>query len=432
MKKINWLLASFLLLIIAASCSIGKKQPTEAIKGMDKPGHISGSQVKNETADELSTPVLESRFLDKDMTTTRVFIYVTAYKGQNPIELQEFVSRHQLNYVIYTDYGSRERLGYGNVRLDETNTTKSEDQIVISFDIKKPAGKESGVLLAELGELGTLKKTLNDLPIRFYNTRTADRLGIFKDSGTLTKKHYVSTNTPISVQSLTKETIPLTVFYYKHQFEPAASPMNTSPKSVGKELVVDSTFQINTNEVHAFTQNGLYYMVTDTSNREGLSLLVTDDRFPKVTNPEMLRGPVQYMSTNQEVKDLNNSESAKKALDKYWLSLANGNQDMARGVIRNYYSRVEEANRLFTTYKEGWKTDKGMIFIVLGNPDKVQRSKDREVWIYNQRGNANNINFTFNKRNNQFVEDHYELVRYAEYQPIWYPIVEAWRTGAIR
>ncbi|MFA7473774.1 MAG: GWxTD domain-containing protein, partial [Spirosomataceae bacterium] len=126
------------------------------------------------------------------------------------------------------------------------------------------------------------------------------------------------------------------------------------------------------------------------------------------------------------------ADDPKKALDRYWLSLMNGHQDLAKSVIRSFYTRVEEANRLFTTYKEGWKTDKGMIYIILGNPDKVQRSKDREVWVYNQRGNANNINFTFNKRPNQFVDNHYELVRYVEYQPIWYPIVEAWRTGTIR
>jgi GWxTD domain-containing protein len=163
-----------------------------------------------------------------------------------------------------------------------------------------------------------------------------------------------------------------------------------------------------------------------------LGVLVTNDRYPKLTYPEQLSGPIQYMSTNTEIKSIQSAEDAKKALDRYWLSLMNGHQDLARSVIKSFYTRVEEANRLFTTYKEGWKTDKGMIFIVLGNPDKVQRSKDREVWVYNQRGGANNINFTFNKRNNQFVDNHYELVRYVEYQPIWYPIVEAWRTGSIR
>jgi hypothetical protein len=105
---------------------------------------------------------------------------------------------------------------------------------------------------------------------------------------------------------------------------------------------------------------------------------------------------------------------------------------LAKRTISVFYNRVEEANRLFTSYKEGWKTDKGMIFIIMGPPDRVQRSKDREVWVFSQRANFSEINFTFNRRPNQFVDDYYELQRYVEYQPIWYPMVEAWRTGAVR
>ena len=66
----------------------------------------------------------------------------------------------------------------------------------------------------------------------------------------------------------------------------------------------------------------------------------------------------------------------------------------------------------------------------LGN--RVQRSREKEVWVYTRRGSQfSEINFTFNKRANQFVEDHYELSRFVEFQPIWYPAVEAWRTGEI-
>jgi len=157
-----------------------------------------------------------------------------------------------------------------------------------------------------------------------------------------------------------------------------------------------------------------------------------NERYPKMTHPDALLGPLLYMSTNTEINEIKKAEDYKKALDKYWLTLMNGNVALAQQSIRSFYGRVEEANQLFTTYKEGWKTDKGMIYIVLGPPDKVQRSKDREVWTFDQRGNAQNVNFTFNRRNNQFVDDHYELVRYAEYQPIWYPVVEAWRNGTIR
>jgi GWxTD domain-containing protein len=197
-------------------------------------------------------------------------------------------------------------------------------------------------------------------------------------------------------------------------------------------LTIDSSFTINTNETIQFQKEGLYNIFADTTQSEGLGLLVVNERFPKLTKPELLLEPLVYMSTNTEIGEIKKAQEFKKALDKYWLTLMNGNAPLAQQSIKSFYSRVEEANQLFTTYKEGWKTDKGMIFIVLGPPDKVQRSKDREVWTYDQRANAQNVNFTFNRRTNQFVDDHYELVRYAEYQPIWYPIVEAWRNGTIR
>ena len=41
-------------------------------------------------------------------------------------------------------------------------------------------------------------------------------------------------------------------------------------------------------------------------------------------------------------------------------------------------ARVTLANELFSSSAEGWQTDKGMIFIIMGPPDRVQRSKDRE------------------------------------------------------
>jgi GWxTD domain-containing protein len=206
--------------------------------------------------------------------------------------------------------------------------------------------------------------------------------------------------------------------------------MNARPAS--RSLKVDSTFTIRTDQPVNFEREGLYFFIQDTIQTEGIGFLVVNDRFPKMTFPQQLVSPLMYMSTNAEIKELQSAKDFKKSLDKYWLTLMAGNQDLARAMISNYYKRVEEANQLFTSYKEGWKTDKGMIYIILGNPDKVQRGKDREVWVYNQRASANNINFTFNRRTNQFVQDHYELVRYQEYQPIWYPLVESWRTGAIR
>jgi GWxTD domain-containing protein len=137
-----------------------------------------------------------------------------------------------------------------------------------------------------------------------------------------------------------------------------------------------------------------------------------------------------YVSTSAEANDLYTAREHKKALDRYWLGLPVGNNvTLAKRTIKSFYQRVESANRYFTSYKEGWKTDRGMIFIVMGLPAKISKNKDQEIWTYNRQGQYSEVNFTFNRRNNQFSENHYELLRYAEYQPIWYPAVESWRNG---
>src|SRR5690606_23458591 len=124
--------------------------------------------------------------------------------------------------------------------------------------------------------------------------------------------------------------LPLQVSFYDHTFEPAGSPMNTSPRSTARSLNVDSTFHVRSGESLSFAKEGLYYFSTDTSKSEGLGLLVTNDRYPKMTYPEQLIGPVQYMSTNTEIKNIQHADDPKKALDRYWLSLMNGHQDLAR------------------------------------------------------------------------------------------------------
>lgn len=425
--KTHYLLSGLLLAsVLFAGCSSSRN--TARV-----PESRSGSAATSLASEnELSLVGVRSKFLEKDSASMRVYLYVDALKSGSPIPAGEFANLYTLNYVIYSDYGTRDRLGYGNVPLSGSNVSQSGDQVVIQFDIKKP-DRDHGVLLSEISQTGTLKKVLNDLPVRFRDQRASDRYGVFNVNGELPlQRHYVNVGETVQIKNLKNDAERLYVYYYSHPFDPAGSPMNTVPRSVARTLTVDSLFTISAGQPISFNKEGLYYMLADTTKTEGLGLLVTDERYPKMTRPEELVEPLLYMSTNQEINELQTAQNHKKALDKYWLSLMNGNPDLARQVIKNYYKRVEDANRLFTSYKEGWKTDKGMIYIILGPPDKVQRSKDKEVWVYDQRANASNVNFTFNRRTNQFVDDHYELVRYVEYQPIWYPIVEAWRNGAIR
>ncbi|RDB05882.1 GWxTD domain-containing protein [Runella aurantiaca] len=385
--------------------------------------------------DDVTILGIKSKFLSKDTNSVAIFMRVDLSKPNNiPVRWKDFTDKFTLNYVLYPDFASRERLGYGNIPLNEQNVVQlSATKFMIRFDVKRPVNHATAVMLAEISEIGTTKKVLNDLAVRFNAPKLSDRFALFERTGQVVMlQNYVNVNDTLLIKDIKKTVKPLYVMRYNHDFEAASSPMNTTPRNAPRTLGIDTTFIINTSMPLTFKEEGLYYMTEDTTDATGIGLVVSNKRFPKMTRPVELVRPVMYMSQNQEINELLGTKDAKKSLDRYWLSLMNGNTDLAKRTISVFYNRVEEANRLFTTYKEGWKTDKGMIFIVMGPPDRVQRSKDREVWVYSQRANFSEINFTFNRRANQFVEDHYELQRYVEYQPIWYPMVEAWRTGAVR
>ena len=377
---------------------------------------------------------IKGKFLAIDSTSLRVYYSISARQpnGQPIRSTDDFAAHFLVNYVMYPDYNSRERLGYGNVQLMGQSLTVDGDFLLLSFDLKRPVNAVNAILLTEITETNSGKKALNDLSLRFKTTKMSDRFALFDKTGKPLLRNYVNATDTLIIRDVAGNSKPLYAFRYRHEFEAASSPMNTSPRPTPKTLAVDSSLAITANQPFQLPKEGLYFFLEDTTDTYGLGVVVADNRYPKITRPEKLIKPVMYMSTSSEINELNTSKDIKKSFDRYWLTLMSGNEDVARRAIRTYFGRVEEANRLFTTYKEGWKTDKGMIYIILGAPDRVQRSRDREVWVYNRRANVSEINFTFNRKPNQFVEDHYELVRYMEYQPIWYPIVEAWRTGAIR
>ncbi len=76
-----------------------------------------------------------------------------------------------------------------------------------------------------------------------------------------------------------------------------------------------ATFTINTNETIHFEKEGLYNIFADTTQSEGLGLLVVNERFPKITKPELLLGPLVYMSTNNGNQ---RNQKSRRIIKKHW------------------------------------------------------------------------------------------------------------------
>ncbi|MBW8049785.1 MAG: GWxTD domain-containing protein [Cytophagales bacterium] len=289
----------------------------------------------------------------------------------------------------------------------------------------------------------------NKFSDRFYLFDKTGKYPLFKDyinpADTIQiSESSIPDSVPQSGSPIRSDRQPVTslyIYHYDHNFKPALPPMARDRDHSGssKTLKIDTVYTVHSNSLLMFPKKGLYFVQQDTNGNDGFSFLVLDGKYPKATKVKDLIEQLIYITTKEERKRLINSKHPKLALDDFWIDIAR-NENYARRLIKLYYNRVEFANRNFTSYKEGWKTDRGMIYIIYGRPEEVYKFDDKEKWIYSRyvinqwdaRPFHEELSFTFVHKANIFSGNHYELIRYPSYQREWYSEVEQWRKGMLR
>lgn len=222
----------------------------------------------------------------------------------------------------------------------------------------------------------------------------------------------------------------LKCFFYGDSF-PIPSPPYALENIVSQKLNPDSVFEVNLSDNNSTFRistpiPGIYFITADPDMKKGFTLLCTEQNFPEVNSHEAMMNPIRYISTQKEFKNIVESENKVAAIEAFWLKIGT-QEERTRNLIRNYYSRVMIANRLFTSYSEGWQTDRGMIYIVFGAPNIVYRTDDSESWIYGEENNFFSITFSFKKIENKFSNNDYSLQRAPVYKDNWFRAVDIWR-----
>ena len=217
-------------------------------------------------------------------------------------------------------------------------------------------------------------------------------------------------------------------FFYPGPFAVPFPPMETRLADVAKEVVVENRGDFLANIPKTLTDEGYYFFQSDSTASTGLLLRTVHEAFPKVKDWNEMVEMTTYISTKKEHENLLLAQDKKKALDAYWLNLTR-NEEAAKDLIRNYFKMVEFSNILFTDFKEGWKTDRGMVYIVMGPPQEVNFFEDREVWSYAGIDDTSKIRFTFTRVKTILSPHFYTLNRSRAYQPIWFKNISQWRSG---
>ncbi len=171
----------------------------------------------------------------------------------------------------------------------------------------------------------------------------------------------------------------------------------------------------------------------ETSSTRFRDFALVSPNFPRVQSTREMAEPLVYLMREREFRNMiriEDTDSLRLDVERFWL------RDMtastARDQIQRYYSRVEDANRLFSNFKEGWKTDMGMVYILLGPPLYVERNIDHIIWHYSYNRMDPSTVIVFERAritSSAWPFSHYILARNRFYQSIELERIGDWTSG---
>ncbi|MEK6478066.1 GWxTD domain-containing protein [Catalinimonas sp. 4WD22] len=340
------------------------------------------------------------------------------------------VNISRIHYEVKSNYGDANVIRSAD--LNESHLLKQENNISY-YRFEVPVSEESHyvfVYVEGVSSGGSINYRYDISLNNDQNFPLTDLLVMESEEDIPIFTSTISNNADFRIVSLYgQDSLSAYLYYYNHEFPPNPPPMAETGADVQKNLEIDSIFTVQLNQTLSFDNEGLYFCQLDTTSLSGISFRISTKYYPRFVTAEELVDPLRYISTSDEMENLAESEEAKAALDRYWIKVTRS-QERAKDVIKNYYRQVTNANILFTTYKEGWKTGQGMVYVLFGQPDQVLRTEGQERWIYNSENDLmESISFTFVKVRNIFTTRHYNLLRDEDYRKFWYRNIDLWRKG---
>jgi GWxTD domain-containing protein len=122
--------------------------------------------------------------------------------------------------------------------------------------------------------------------------------------------------------------------------------------------------------------------------------------------------PLKYLISPEEMEKVKNYDLPE--LTKWFTDFWKGRDPDTTTVFNElqevYYTRVSEAVRLYSTrFQEGWQTDRGMVFLLYGEPSEVENRKysvnslPHIIWKYNYPDNVRQFVFVDKMKTGDFV-----------------------------
>lgn len=277
-----------------------------------------------------------------------------------------------------------------------------------------------------------LSQTADSLLFRFQVTNNKSGEPLLLNTRLLKFRSDTSAARPLSYPNYTPSSLPyIGITYSKYDV------VSTSTRLISQNGNVSIEFYF------PGLERGNYRFEVYTDEQEGESNLyrarefsLKSKNYPSLRTPKELAAPLIYLmekDDHEKLMSISDSNELKKEIDRFWLNNIK-NQRIAQNVIELYYERVEEANKQFSNFKEGWKTDMGMMYILFGPPRYVTTSINDVMWSYSTNLADPETNFVFRNpkvKSKFYPFDNYILQRNQQYFSIHYQQIQNWLSGSI-
>ncbi len=355
------------------------------------------------------------------------------YNPQNEVDMRLHLARGQsslfVNYALKTTQFPADKYSITWERRDSYSTregaslTESDTQQVTSGNQKTgmlsfPVPEKAWILLARVTHIESQKS--------WYYFKLMEAIYPVKgwiENGdkSVVMENYLFSGKAYTIKST--EDKPMHVSFYKTTsfFQPYPPFAEKTPPA-DRFLFHDSTFHLASGSTFKLKREGLYLFQQDTTAADGFAIRVVPENFPKYTKIDDLADPLIFVTTPDEYKQLVAAGNEKPKFDKVILDITR-DKDRAKNFMRSYFRRVELVNQYFSSFKEGWKMDRGMIYLVFGVPDELSKNGGNEVWNYRSLG----ARFTFVKSGSVYDPDNYVLLRDKRFTESWFSTIDLWR-----
>ena len=342
--------------------------------------------------------------------------------------MSNFKAKFSISYELLESYESKQTLDSLTFYYEDSVTTIKHSFIIDSLFLKIPYGNNYVIKLTA-SDYNRKKYFISYMNIYKTNIFSIQNYLLLDNEDKPLFSSYLKNKQKFRIIYNNDSVTQLYVKYYQNTFPIATPPFHLH---AGKTTTIypDSIFILalekGLSPLMDFPDEGIYRIMLDTGYKECFTLFRFHEDFPDITLAEQMLYSSRYLTTRQEYENMIIMADKKEAIDNFWLDMA-GNADRARQLVKTYYGRVKQGNKYFTSYHEGWKTDRGMVYIIYGPPTTVYKSSTYENWIYGDATNFKSLNFYFYKVENPFSENDYMLSKSEIFRDSWYYAVSNWR-----